>query len=73
MAYTEWSSLDERFEYIISRYVPIGRFSTEEAEARKQAAKSIENDIFANTKIVPEDINDESTTPIQAGLLDREI
>ncbi len=66
-------SLDERFDDIKERYVPRGRFSAEEIEARREAAKRIEDKIFTHCKIKPEDINDESTKVIQQGLLGVEI
>lgn len=56
-------TIDERFDDIKDRYVP-HRFTSEELERRRRCAKRIEEEIFEQTTIRPEDIDNISVAPV---------
>ena len=66
-------SIEERFEDVKKRYVPIGRFDEAEVDRRFLAGKKIETDLFEDLSIKPDEITEETTKSTQESLLDWEI
>ncbi len=68
-------SIQERMDDLRARYISRNKpgFSAEDIDERERMLKDIEQVIFANSSISPEEVNDETTKSIQASLLNWEV
>jgi len=68
-------SLKERMDDIRHRYIErnMKGFNSDDIDLREERLIDMENDIFKNSSIQPEDITDETTRDIQKALWNWEI